>query len=121
MDCNRRQLASLHTHELALLIRECETNFLVGIALHKLATLYEALGETAKAAHYYQQNLLRVDASRLQTVERQNALLFLANYKMVHDLIRLCLPQNQVVDFMPNQAIRLLEERLQLKIHSTCS
>jgi hypothetical protein len=54
-----------------------------GIALHKLATLHEALGQTSEAAHYYQQNLSRVDASRLQTTERQDALLFLANYKKV--------------------------------------
>ena len=58
-----------------------------GIALHKLATLHEALGQPHEAAHYYQQNLTRIDAARLQGSDRQDALLFLANYKKA----RICL------------------------------
>ena len=41
-----------------------QENASAGIALHKLASLHEALGQTSEAAHYYQQNLTRVDASR---------------------------------------------------------
>lgn len=54
-----------------------------GIALHKLATLHEALGQAAEAAHYFQQNLLRIDAAREQGSHRQDALLFLATFKKV--------------------------------------
>ena len=52
-----------------------------GIALQKLATLHEALGQPHEAAHYYRQNLTRIDAAGLQGSDRQDALLFLANYK----------------------------------------
>ena len=62
-----------------------------GIALHKLATLHEALGQPHEAAHYYQQNLTRIDAARLQGSDRQDALLFLANYKKASICLSVCM------------------------------
>jgi hypothetical protein len=52
-----------------------------GIALHKLARIYERRGEAAEAARCYEENLARIDAERLAGSDTLDALLFLAAYK----------------------------------------
>ncbi|KAK9826135.1 hypothetical protein WJX81_007973 [Elliptochloris bilobata] len=52
-----------------------------GIALHKLARIYERRGEAEEAARCYEENLARIDAERLAGSDTLDALLFLAAYK----------------------------------------
>ncbi|KAK9814160.1 hypothetical protein WJX72_001350 [[Myrmecia] bisecta] len=52
-----------------------------GIALHKLAKLHDALGQRTEAAYYFEQNLGRIDAERIQGSDTLDALAFLASYK----------------------------------------
>lgn len=51
-----------------------------GIALHKLAKLYQDLGNTHKAASYFAQNLQRRDEEEVGGGETVEALLFLATH-----------------------------------------
>lgn len=52
-----------------------------GIALHKLARIYERRGEAEEAARCYEENLASIDAERLAGSDTLDALLFLAAYK----------------------------------------
>jgi len=77
-----RMKESIKCYERALTNEDTE-----GIALHKLAELYQGLNDYEKAAYYYRKNLALREQERIEGQETIDALIFLARYyKNIEDL-----------------------------------
>lgn len=78
--CFENEQLQMHDAAIRCYKRAVSNNDREGIALNKLAKLFNQLGETEEAAYYYKKALERMEADRSEGQDIVDALLFLSTY-----------------------------------------